>query len=50
MQVARDEGLDRVNADILGENREMQSLCTKLGFRLEWPPGENTVRARITLR
>jgi acetyltransferase len=50
LQVARDEGVVQVNADILGENREMQSLCSKLGFRLERRPDENTVLARIALR
>jgi acetyltransferase len=34
LEVARDEHLLRVTADILPENRAMQRVCEKLGFRL----------------
>src|SRR5262249_56520414 len=47
--VARDERLERVTADILPENTDMQRLCTKLGFRLEHAVGEAVVRAVLDL-
>ncbi len=34
VQVGRDEKLARITADILPENRGMQRVCEKLGFRL----------------
>ncbi|HEY9601852.1 MAG TPA: GNAT family N-acetyltransferase, partial [Allocoleopsis sp.] len=34
VQVGRDEHLDRITADILGENSAMQRVCEKVGFRL----------------
>ena len=49
LQIARQEGIGRVSAVILAENREMQSLCAKLGFHLEQPPDDNTVRAQIEI-
>ncbi len=48
IEVARDEKLRRMVADILPENREMQRLCEKLGFRLSYTTGES-VRAVIEL-
>jgi acetyltransferase len=33
-QVARDEKLERITADILSENLEMQRLCERYGFKL----------------
>ncbi|MBE9169589.1 bifunctional acetate--CoA ligase family protein/GNAT family N-acetyltransferase [Pleurocapsales cyanobacterium LEGE 06147] len=35
VQIGRDEGLARISADILPENRAMQQVCQKIGFRLE---------------
>jgi hypothetical protein len=34
MQIAHDERLDSLRADMLQENIEMQSLVRKLGFRV----------------
>ncbi len=49
LQIARDEKLARVTADILPENLEMQRLCQALGFGLRRNPEENTTRAAIAL-
>jgi acetyltransferase len=49
LQVARDEKVARVTADILRENAEMQRVCEKLGFRLTRDLAEGTVRAEIEL-
>ncbi len=48
IEVAHDERLHRIVADILPENRDMQSLCEKLGFQLHFVAGES-VRAVIGL-
>ena len=40
LEVARQEQLTRVSAQILPDNRAMQHLCTKLGFHLERKLGE----------
>jgi acetyltransferase len=50
LQIARDEGLDRVTASILPDNLEMQRVCEKLGFRLERMMDEALVKAEIGLR
>jgi acetyltransferase len=34
VQVGEDEGLDRITADILRQNRAMQRVCEKLGFKI----------------
>jgi acetyltransferase len=34
VRVGEDEGLDRITADILEQNRAMQRVCEKLGFEL----------------
>jgi acetyltransferase len=49
IQVGRDERLSRISADILPENRAMQHVCQKLGFRLEHEVGEGVVKAAIEL-
>jgi acetyltransferase len=49
LQVARDEKVLRVTADILPENMEMQRLSAKLGFTLQRNLEEGTVRAAIAL-
>ncbi len=43
IQVARDQHLTEVHSTILGENREMQNLCKKLGFRLSPPDLEDNI-------
>ena len=40
LEVARQEQLTRVSAQILPDNRAMQHLCAKLGFQLERKMGE----------
>jgi len=47
ISVARDEKLKRVVSTILGENREMRTICEKLGFRMEADLDEGTVRAEL---
>jgi len=50
IQVGRDEGLDRISADILTDNRPMQLVCKQLGFRLAQELGDDVVRATLDLR
>jgi len=47
IQVGRDEGLAAITADILRENRAMQRVCEKLGFRLTRSP--DGMRAELRL-
>jgi acetyltransferase len=50
IQVARDEHLQKVHSNMLGENHEMQRLCKKLGFRMSTPDLEdNLVYAELPL-
>jgi acetyltransferase len=42
MAIGRDEGLERVVADVLPENREMQRVFQKLGFRFKRSLGDST--------
>lgn len=44
IEIGRDEKLQRITAEILSENRTMQHVCQKLGFRLEPIPGEAMVK------
>ncbi|PEN07888.1 acetyl CoA synthetase subunit alpha [Longimonas halophila] len=37
VQIGEDEGLDRITADILKQNRAMQRVCEKLGFEIIYP-------------
>ena len=48
IEIARADGLDRVTADILGENRQMIEICKLLGFRLEYG-GDSVVKAKLDL-
>jgi acetyltransferase len=48
IEIARADGLDRVTADILGENRQMIEICKLLGFHLEYA-GANVVKAELEL-
>ena len=47
VEVGRDEGLDRITADILRQNQAMQRVCEKLGFDLVRgdEPGQDMVTA-----
>ena len=47
VQVGRDEGLERITAEILAENHAMQRVCEKVGFRLKRAP--DLVKAEIDL-
>lgn len=47
--IAREEGIVRITADILFENEGMQRVCRKVGFHLE-PPEDGSVSAEILLR
>jgi acetyltransferase len=47
LEIGRDEGLERIQAEILHENRPMQRVCEKLGFRLR--PTAEAVEAEILL-
>lgn len=49
LEAARAEGLERVTADILAENRQMIEICRLLGFRLHYT-GDSVVKADLDLR
>jgi acetyltransferase len=49
IQVAKDEKLASLNADILPENTEMQRVCRKLGFAVEQNMEELVVKASMKL-
>jgi acetyltransferase len=50
VEVGRREGLDAIVADILPDNRDMQRVSEKVGFRCTYDAEENIVRAHIDLR
>ena len=47
LDIARAENIRRVTADILPENRPMQRVCEKLGFRLVHDMAARLVKAVI---
>lgn len=47
--VGADEKLDRLTADILPDNRDVQRLCEKLGFSLKHSLDDEVVRAEFKL-
>ena len=47
--IARDEKLAKVNAVMLGDNREMRSMVQKLGFKVKTDLEENLVEAELVL-
>jgi acetyltransferase len=49
LKIARIEELDRVTADILGENRQMIEICRLLGFRLRHSMEEGVVKAELDM-
>lgn len=49
LEVARDEKMERVLADILLDNFRMQHICEKFGFVLNRDLGEQTVSAELVL-
>jgi acetyltransferase len=48
LQVAWDEDLERVTAEILAENSGMQRVCEKLGFHLHPTEEPSVIQAEIT--
>lgn len=49
IQFGRDEKLQRLTGDILVENNGMQAVCKKLGFRLEYAPEQEVMKAELEL-
>jgi acetyltransferase len=49
VQIARDEKIKRITADILPDNVEMQHIAKKLGFSLKRDLEESVVHAEIKL-
>ncbi len=41
VQIAKNEKLDRLIAYTLRENKEMQNMCKKVGFKVRIPVGES---------
>jgi len=50
IEIGRAEGLDRITAAILPENREMQTVAARLGYELKLSGGGDLVNAAIELR
>lgn len=50
IQIAKDEKLQYITAEILSENRAMQHVCQKLGFRLEPTSEPSIVKVVYELR
>lgn len=50
VQVGRDEGLERIFADILRDNHDMQDLCRRAGFNVTFPTGTSVCHAEIVLK
>jgi len=49
IQYGHDEKLQRLTGDILAENQGMQGVCRKLGFRLQYSPEEQLMKAELEL-
>jgi acetyltransferase len=49
LDIARDEHLERVVAEILPENHAIQRICQKLGFHLRHAVEDGVVRAELVL-
>jgi acetyltransferase len=49
LDVARQEGVERIVADVHTENMVMQRMCEKLGFRITREMGDPTVHAELEL-
>ncbi|QYJ15511.1 Peptidyl-lysine N-acetyltransferase Pat [Rubrobacter xylanophilus DSM 9941] len=49
LEVGRAEGIQRVTADILFENRPMQKICRKLGFTLRRNTEDMVMKAELEL-
>jgi acetyltransferase len=49
IEIARAEGLERVNAEILPENDHMVRICRQLGFRLRYSVDDHVIQADLPL-
>ncbi|MEX1020245.1 MAG: bifunctional acetate--CoA ligase family protein/GNAT family N-acetyltransferase [Litorilinea sp.] len=49
LEIARDEGIERVMAEIMPENTGMRRVCEKLGFQIERIPDTQMLRAEIAV-
>jgi acetyltransferase len=49
IQFGRDEHIQRLTGDVLAENREMQEVCQKLGFRLHYSLEDQVVKVEYDL-
>ncbi len=49
IDIARREKVERITADILAENRTMQRICERLGFRIAYHAEDGTVKAEMQL-
>ncbi len=49
LEIARDEGIERVVAEIMPENVGMRRICTKLGFSFRRLPDSQNIVAEIEL-
>lgn len=49
VQIGREEKLERIVADILPDNTEMQHVCEKIGFKQQYSTGEGVTKAVIEL-
>lgn len=49
LEVGREEGLSRITAEMLYENRGMQTVSRKLGFELRRDPDEGVFKAELNL-
>jgi acetyltransferase len=49
IQIARDEKLSRLRANMTTENAAMQAVCKKLGFSIERGTAEPAVRVSLDL-
>jgi acetyltransferase len=49
LEIARDEGIERVVAEIMPENIGMRRICTKLGFTFHRLPDSQNIMAEIEL-
>jgi acetyltransferase len=49
VRIGKEEKLERIVADILPDNAEMQRVCEKIGFKLQYSGAEAVVKAAIEL-
>ncbi len=45
IKIAKVEGIQRITAEMLQDNRAMQHLCEKLGFHLQYDPEDQIVKS-----